>query len=57
MTARKQIFEGNSLANFVVLQPVMERVAKGGGKVLIIDLHDVSSQVAGTVNTITYTKS
>lgn len=56
MKARKQVFEGNCLANFVVLQPVMEREVKVGGRVLIFDLHDVLSQIAGTVNTMTHTK-
>lgn len=56
MTALKQVFEGNSLANFVVLQPVLEGGVRVGGKVLIFDLLDVLSRIAGTVNTMTHTK-
>lgn len=56
MAARKKVFEGSYLADFVVLQPVIEGEAKGGDKVQIFGLNDFLRQTADAVNIITYTK-
>lgn len=56
MTARKQVFEGNYPADFVVVQPVIEGEAKGGDKVQIFGLNDFLRQTVDAVNIITYTK-